>query len=99
MLTSLMAWAHGHHHLAGLGSLEHPAILHNLILMLTDLLTEMLVRPPMDSTEVQGILSLPVITAFGAIFIVYDHIFNSGIGSFLSDFVTRESRHALSLLW
>jgi hypothetical protein len=26
-------------------------------------MTEMLVRPPMDSTEVQGILSLPMITA------------------------------------
>ena len=60
-LTSLMAWAHGHHHPAGPGSLEQP---HNLILIPTDLfMTEMLVRPPMDSTEVQSILSLPVITA------------------------------------
>jgi hypothetical protein len=51
------------HHPAGPGSFEHP---HNLILMPTEstvLMTEMLVWPPMNSTQVQGILSLPVITA------------------------------------
>jgi hypothetical protein len=66
MLTSLMAWAHGHHQMHHpAGSFEHQ---HNLIMhteSLTDLLmTEMPVRPPMESMEVQGTLSLPAITAW-----------------------------------
>jgi hypothetical protein len=60
-------------------------------------MTEMLVRPPMDSTEVQGIILLPVITASELFSFFYNNILISGIGSFLFGFFARESRHALSL--
>jgi len=98
-LTSLMAWAHGHHHPAGPGSFEHPwfrTILSSCRLTVDD-------RNACAAAHgFYGGARHPIVAhdhSRGAIFNFYNNILNSGIGSFVSRFFACESHHALSLCW